>query len=212
MRSSRHLLTATLISVAAANAGCAIDAKEDTAQSPATLQGALVKMEMSSDVAVLLDEVPAGPMREAAAANIMAKPASFWTDRATRQVRLTYYRLVFRGLYYSSNWANASKQYGPLPLPDKSVWNIALTGTPHRVSAINGQNHDSIVISYKFDTMLVTDKESPGKVDPNLGTLGGTADELFTLPTDPDLLLQRTGYACMDEDEYPPGSVLEENT
>ncbi|HUS31891.1 MAG TPA: lysyl oxidase family protein [Kofleriaceae bacterium] len=176
------------------------------------LQGALVKMEMSSDVAVLLDEIPAGPMREAAVANVMAKPASFWTERAARQVRLTYYRLVFRGLYYSSDWGNASKVYGPLPLPDKSVWNVQLTGTPHRVSAINGQNHDSIVVSYKFDTMIVTDKDSPGKVDPSLATLGGTADEVFTLPTDPDLLLQRTGYACMDEEEYPPGSVFEENT
>jgi hypothetical protein len=209
----RHLAVALLASAAAGHAGCTFDpADEPSEAEPATVRGALVKMEMNSDVAVLLDEIPAGPMRDAAAADALAKPASFWIERAKRQVRLTYYRLVFRGLYYNSSWSNGTKQYGPLPLPDKSVWNLALVGTPHRVSAINGQNHDSIVISYKFDTTIVTDKDSPGKVDPALGTIGGTTDEYFDLPTDPDLLLQRTGYACMDEDEYPPGSVFEENT
>ncbi|HTM23390.1 MAG TPA: lysyl oxidase family protein, partial [Kofleriaceae bacterium] len=56
------------------------------------------------------------------------------------------------------------------------------------------------------------DADSPGVTEPALGTIGGTWDEAFNLPVDPDLLLQRTGYACMDEFEYPPGSVFEENT
>jgi hypothetical protein len=187
----------------------------DSAESELGAAGSLIKMEMSSTVGVLLDDVPAGPMREAAAANALAQPASFWTDRATRQVRLTYYRLVFRGLYYNSSWSsgNTTNQYGPLPLPDKSVWNVKLTGTPHRATIGTGTAaHDMVVVDYAFDTRLVTDLASPGKVDPNLGTIGGTTDELFTLPTDPDLLVERTGNACIDEDEYPANSYFEENS
>ncbi|HSD90862.1 MAG TPA: hypothetical protein VLB44_25230, partial [Kofleriaceae bacterium] len=104
MRPSSRLTVALLASAVASHAGgCTFDpADEPSEAEPATVRGALVKMEMNSDVAVLLDEIPAGPMREAAAADALAKPASFWIERAKRQVRLTYYRLVFRGLYYSS--------------------------------------------------------------------------------------------------------------
>src|SRR5207302_696088 len=53
---------------------------------------------------------------------------------------------------------------------------------------------------------------APSAVEPNLAKIGGSWDEPFNLPSDPELLLERTGYACMDEFEYPVGSVFEENT
>src|SRR5438876_522093 len=85
--------------------GCA---QEQTGtQAAGETTGALVHMEMSSSVAVLLDEIPVGPQREAAAAEALAQNTKFWTDRAARQVRLTYYKLVFRGQYYSADWANS---------------------------------------------------------------------------------------------------------
>ncbi|HEX7836665.1 MAG TPA: lysyl oxidase family protein [Kofleriaceae bacterium] len=171
--------------------------------------GALVRVDMSSHVAVLLDDVPVGPLREAAAANALAQPPSFWTERAAHQVRLMYYRLVFRSSYYASDPSTNPHTRGPLPLPPREVWNVALTGVPHRVTE---SEHDEIVADYAFQTYLVTDKASPGAVEPNLAAVGGTWDEPFRLPDDPDLLLERTGYACMDEFEYPPGSVFEENT
>src|SRR5260221_3018566 len=61
-------------------------------------------------------------------------------------------------------------------------------------------------------TYIVTDAASPALVEPNLASVGGTASESFKLPADPELLFERTGYACMDEAEFPPGSVFEENT
>lgn len=164
---------------------------------------------MSARVAVLLDDVPAGPLREAAASDALAESRSFWIARAARQVRLTYYRLVFRSAYYSSNGSSNPHTHGPLPLPPREVWNIALAGAPHRVT---NRKHDEVVVEYAFQTYLVTDAASPGAVEPNLDTIGGTWDERFHLPDDPDLLLERTGYACMDEFEYPRGSVFEENT
>lgn len=170
--------------------------------------GALVRMDMSSRVAVLLDDVPTGPLREAAAASALAQPPSFWTERAAHQIRLMYYRLVFRAGYYARDSSNSHTR-GPLPLPPHEVWNIALTGEPHRVT---GAQHDEITTDYTFQTYLVTDAASPGAVEPNLAAVGGTWDEPFQLPDDPDLLFERTGYACMNEFEYPPGSVFEENT
>jgi len=171
--------------------------------------GALIKMDMTSRVGVLLDDIPAGPLREQAAAVALARPADFWKARASRQVRLMYYRLVFRGLYYSSDWAETKKVRGPLPLPDQKIWNITLSGGARRDTS---GGHDIIVVDYKFDSMLVSDADSPGKTDPALANIGGVTEEAFNLPTDPDMLLERTGYACMDEEEYPVGSVFEENT
>jgi hypothetical protein len=171
--------------------------------------GALIKMQLSSQVGVLLDDIPAGPLREAAAAAALAQPAQFWTDRASRQVRLTYYKLVFRGQYYASNHSSSSNVKGPLPLPQKSVWNVALTDAPYRVTSAG---HDFVAVDYAFDTTIVSDAASPAQVEPALAAVGGTWTEQFNLPTDPDLLLERTGFACMDENEYPAGSVFEENT
>jgi hypothetical protein len=37
--------------------------------------------------------------------------------------------------------------------------------------------------------------------------VGGTWNEPYVLPIDPELLFQRTGYACMDEDSFPFNSV-----
>lgn len=169
---------------------------------PAT--GALVRMDMDSTVAVLLDEIPSGPEREAAAAHALQEDAAFWTDRAARQVKLTYYRLVFRSAYYSPH---AGK--GPLPLPAKSVWNVQLTGSPKRVSMMG---HDMVSVSYHFNTYQVTDVDSPAAVEPKLAKVKGSWSEPFKLPVDPELVLQRTGFACMDEFEYPPASAFEENT
>jgi hypothetical protein len=185
----------------------------DEIESAASADGSLIKMEMSSQVGVLLDEIPAGAQRDAAAAEALAKPSSFWIERAKRQVRLTYYRLVFRGLYYNSDWSNNGKSYGPLPLPDKAIWNVKLTGKARRATIGTGaEKHDVILIDYSWDSMIVADTVSPGKVDPNLGAVGGVATEAFTFPIDPDLIVERTRNACIDEEEYPPGSYFEENS
>ena len=174
-----------------------------------TPSGGLIGLSMDSTVGVLLDELPAGPVREAAAANALAQASNFWIARAKRQARLTSYRLVFRSQYYNSYWSNTGNIHGPLPLPPTSNWNVTVKGPAHRVKV---NSHDLVVVDYTFSSTILTDAASPGQVEQSLGTVGGTWTESFSLPIDPELLLQRTGYACMDEDEFPPGSVFEENT
>jgi hypothetical protein len=199
-------LTASAISCVSGDDGASVSSASITAA--AADPGALVRMDMSSTVGVLLDEIPAGPVREAAAAQALAASTAFWTERATRQTKLTYYRLVFRGLYYSADWSSNPHARGPLPLPPKSTWNVRLSGRPRRVSL---DGHDVVINDYTFSTHILTDFNSAGAVEPNLAAIGGTWDETFNLPVDPELILERTGYACMDEEEYPPGSVFEEN-
>jgi hypothetical protein len=183
------------------------DASRQSIAAAATADpGALISVSMSTQVGVLLDEIPAGPLRDAAAANAVAQPDSAWVDRAARQTKLAYYRLVFRGEYYP-NWKNNQK--GPLPLIDRSKWNVALTGPAQRFTTADG--HDVVARPYSFSSYIVTDTASPVVVEPNFKYVGGSWDEPFQFPIDPELLLQRTNWACMDEFEYPPNSVFEEN-
>src|SRR5438874_10983832 len=92
--------------------------------------GALVKLEMNSTVGVLLDDIPAGAVRDAAAAEILNQTNAFWTARAQTQVKLNYYRLVLRQLYWSGLWKGGAGgiNKGPLPLPPKSIWHVPSVG------------------------------------------------------------------------------------
>jgi len=173
--------------------------------------GALTQMTSNATVGVLLDEIPAGPLREAAAANALAESSDFWIARAKDQVRLMSYRLIFRSGFHKTSSGTSSDSFGPLPLPpQRDKWQVTLNGAARRDTTING--HDMVVVDYTFSSVLVTDAASPGLVDPNLPVIGGSTSEKINLPADPELLFERTGYACMDENEFPPGSVFEENT
>jgi hypothetical protein len=150
---------------------------------------------MESEVGVVLDEIPAS-MRARVAAALVQRPADFWTARAHAQLKLTIYRLVFREAFY-----NGKKS---LPLPPEPLWEIGLLGSPRR-HVVDG--HDMVSVGYAFSSVLVSDEASPGESERKLRNVGGTWEEPFVLPIDPELLLQRTGYACMDEDQFPFGSV-----
>jgi hypothetical protein len=69
-----------------------------------------------------------------------------------------------------------------------------------------------VLQDYTFHSHILSDAASPAVVEPQLAAIGGTWSEPFLLPVDPDLLLERTGYACMDEFAFPPFSVFEQNT
>ncbi len=158
--------------------------------------GALIDVTMTSQVGVLLDEVPVS-MRGRAAAAYLQQPDQFWIERAKAQVRLATYRLVFRNYFYRPGKMQ-------LPLPPESLWAIELVGPPARET---GAKHDTVVVGYRLKTTLLTTPTSPKLSEPRLGTIGGTWEEAFTFPIDPELIFQRTGYACMDEAEFPPNSV-----
>lgn len=163
--------------------------------------GALIDVTMTSQVGVLLDEIPMS-IRDRVAEALVAEPTSFWTTRATNQAKLTTYRLVFRQGYYTD--ANGNPTRGALPIPLPSAWNITLSGTPQRTMVMG---HDMVTVGYSLATTILTTYGSPAQVEPDLAKTGGTWDEPFVFPVDPELVFQRTGFACMDEEEFPPNSV-----
>ncbi len=163
--------------------------------------GALVDVSMDSTVGVLLDEIPEG-MRARVAAELIAKPRSFWKDRAQRQLALMTYRLIFRTFFYTPKKNRNPKM--ALPLPPEELRDITLRGTPVRVRTAK---HDTVQIDYRFEGTLLTDTASPGISEPRLGSVGGTWSEPAMLPVDPEMVFQRTRYACMDEADFPPNSV-----
>ena len=166
--------------------------------SSGALVGALIDVRMDSQVGVLLDELP-GSLRQRVATAMLARPASFWRARAEMQIETTAYQLSYRNAFYVNK--------GQLPLSPRQTWNITV-GTPVR-KTIDG--HDLVVAPYSMQSTLLTSLDSPAKADKALEKIGGTWNEGFVLPVDPEMLLERTGYACMDEEDFPPNSVDSEN-
>jgi len=173
--------------------------------SPAPVKdpGALIEVTTQSRVGVLLDEIPES-IRERVAEAYLKKPESFFLERAKRQLLLATYRLLFRAYFYDE--ADAKFQ---LPLPPEAVFDLKLlpdsSGRAVRRAEVEG--HDYVVADYSFKTVLVTDVNSPGISEPKLAKIGGVWPEPFSFPVDPELLIQRTGYACMDEAQFPANSV-----
>ncbi len=162
--------------------------------------GALVRVTTASEVGVLLDELPTA-MRDRVATDLLARPDEFWIERARWQLRLTSIRLVYRKYYFAEEEQDAKDA---LPLPPEEVWRITLDGEPTRTAV---GDRDYVKVAYRLESTIVTDQASPGRSEPMLDTVGGTWDEAFVFPIDPTLLFQRTGYACMSEDQFPPESV-----
>lgn len=167
-------------------------------QAPMGDRGALVAVSMESSVGVLLDELPEAE-RDRAAAQLLAADSGFWQARARMQLEAALYRLVYRQFYVEEG--------GQLPLPPKELWQIEVDA-PQR-TRIDG--HDLVVVPYRFASTLLTGAEQPGLAEARLAQEGGVHQEAFVLPADPDLLLERTGFACVNESDFPPNSVDTEN-
>ena len=160
--------------------------------------GALIKVQAGSQVGVLLDEIP-GSERNRVVNDLLSKSSEFWEGRASDQIRLMSYRLVFRDAFYEEGEGKRA-----LPLPPEEIWNIDVISPPYRTTI---QDHDIVLVNYTFTSTLLTDELSPAASEPSLGTIGGLWEEPFVLPIDPELIFQRTGFACMDENQFPPRSV-----
>lgn len=168
----------------------------DTAGDP----GALIDVVMTSRVGVVLDEFPAAT-RDRAAELFLAKPLAFWEARARRQTRMTNYRLAFRQFFHDDKLQ--------LPLPPDAGLHYEFAGDGPRRDSVDG--HDVVVIDYTLTGTLLADVASIPASEPALVAVGGTWEEPFVLPLDPEYLRQRTGYACVDEEDFPPDSSDEEN-
>ena len=163
-------------------------------------EGALVRVTMAVEVGVLLDEFPE-EMRKRVADALLAQPEDDWLARAERQVHLTRLRMNFR----DSNWPGK----GQLPLPQSELWSIALDSAGPQRRTVQG--HELVMLNYTLTTTLLSDAASVADSEPALDEVGGVWEEYFVLPADPDLLLQRTGRACLNDAGFPPNSVDSEN-
>jgi hypothetical protein len=164
--------------------------------------GALIHVTANSQVGVLLDELPES-MRERVAKALLAKPDSFYEARARQQLTLSTYRLNFRASFYEED---SGKSQLPLPPPEvQAIRFLKNKGKTAYRATVEG--HDYVLADYELDATLITDVESPGISEPALADIGGTWQEDFVFPVDPELLVQRTGFACMDEAEFPQNSV-----
>ena len=176
-------------------------AGSDTADTPGD-PGALLGLTMSSTVGVLLDELE-GEARTRAIAQLETKPDAFWEERARRQIEATGYRLVFRNLYFEPEEGK-----GILPLPPVEIWKITFKGKPE-LRTIDG--HSVYAVDYEFASTLLGPAADATRADARLTAAGTSVEESFVLPVDPEHILERTGYACMNESDFPPNSVDTEN-
>jgi hypothetical protein len=158
---------------------------------------------MESRVGILLNDIPE-EIRDRVVETLLEQPETYWQELAQRQVRLTVHRLNFRNFVYSGSGK------GQLPLPPQPLWAIELdTAGPVRQEI---EGFDLVLVDYTFSSTLLTDITSPAEAEPLLAEIDGRWDEPYVLPLAPDLLLQRTGNACVNEGGYPANSYDSENS
>ncbi|MDX1417731.1 MAG: lysyl oxidase family protein, partial [Candidatus Promineifilaceae bacterium] len=176
------------------------DSTAESTAAPDSAPGALIQVSMEGQVGVLLDEIPAA-LRDSIAEDLQERPEAYWLALAEQQVRLARNRLNFRNFVYPDK--------GQLPLAPEELWSIHLA--PSGPSRQTIQGHDLVMIDYTYDSMLLSDVDSPGQAEPALAEVGGTWQEPFVFPADPNLLIQRTDNACINEAGFPPNSFDSEN-
>ena len=135
-------------------------------------------------VGVLLDEIPSTSLN-ATLAFLKAKPDSWWIKRINKQVFYSQFRFVFRNFYYTDLVVNQ------IIVPNITQWTIAMQPPTTRV--IDG--HNLFVRDYSFTTYILGPFGNAIVSDPRLGQIGNSVSEVFNLPVDPQMLLQRSGFA-----------------
>ncbi|RIB27687.1 hypothetical protein C2G38_1723312 [Gigaspora rosea] len=164
------------------------------------VEGALIETNFKSTIGVLLDDFSENfGMREKVANYYLGKNDDFWTKKAQMQTIFTEYRQAYRTFFYSDK-----KQ---LTLPPEEVWNFKFSKA-HRAKI---DDHDYIAVDFDFYSVLVTDAKTINRSEPALNVIGGKWSDHWILPVDPEFLLQRTGYACLDENSFPKHTVESEN-
>jgi len=162
--------------------------------------GEIVQVTSNSvQVGVLLDEMP-GDVRDRFARDILSKDDGWWQKRAALQFKFTLYKLQFRYAFFAEG---SGKNQLLLPATDEAI-QVRFISAPARRTH---QGHDVISRTYTISTTLVGKTGTIALSDPNLAQINGSTVMNFWLPLDPTLVLQRTGYACMDEDQFPRNSV-----
>lgn len=169
-------------------------------------QRALVNVTAESIVGVLFDEIPI-EAHEMAKSLLDANDDDFWRHMATQQMQYTQVRLIFRPSFYEH--VEAPSKRGTLSLTLPKFFRFTFNTKPAFIT-IDG--HLLYARNYTFHNVLITDAESLAESDGRLANIGSAMTETFNLPVDPFLVLQRTGFACMSEDQWPPNSIDPETT
>ena len=135
-------------------------------------------------VGVLLDEIPSMSLN-ATLTFLTKKPDSWWIKRINKQVFLSQFRMVFRNYYYTDLVVNQ------IIVPNITQWTITMKPPTTRV--IDG--HNLLVRDYSFTTYILGPFGNAIVSDPRLYKIGNSVSEIFNLPVDPQMLLQRSGFA-----------------
>lgn len=138
-------------------------------------------------------------------AHVLAQGDEFWLARARKQMSLTKVRMTFRTAYYPTDSNGKFTRYQLYP--PYSDFDITFSGAA-RKAVIDG--HELVVREYSARAFMVGQAGNARVSDPALERVGGRVVERFVLPVDPQLLVQRTGLACMDEATFPLNSVDED--
>src|SRR5262249_18206235 len=138
--------------------------------------GALVQVDLSSQVGVVLDDLPAAK-RADVAQWLLSQGTDYWKARAIRPITMTNSRLYFPYSYVSNQ--------GALPLPDPSLWTFSF-GTARRAPYVSGKKKsvvDAVLIDYQMQSVILTDFNSPSASTGNrLNKPGDTVTMPFGLP------------------------------
>jgi hypothetical protein len=142
--------------------------------------GALVSVGFTGLVGFNLDEIPSYLMDESLDFIFNKVNDAQWKQRAIMQISATTNFQVF----------GSERQ---LTIPPKPLWQIELTSEAFKIKI---ENHQYVARMYHFNSMLVGPANGLNASQPMLTEIGGTFIQSFTVPIDPEHLLQRTGFAC----------------
>jgi hypothetical protein len=164
------------------------------------IEGALVATYFTGMVGFNLDEIPDYAIVASKAYIMNDVTMEQWEKRASLQISHTLYRQVFRVYFHSPKLQ--------LTLPPREVWKINFTSSPYEKVI---QGHPHIVRDYSFYSVVVGPSLNLNLSEPLLDTVGGKWNDTFLVPTDPEHVFQRSGYACADEASFSFDTVNSEN-
>ena len=175
----------------------AIDCPEVAIRTSSPDPGALIGFSVQLLPGKSLEGFPRGPERDRAASVIINKSNLYWDNITLEQAKYGAYELNYNVALMG--FGDRSVEGGQLPLPPPEIMKIRYLGPAHR-RTIKGL--DMVVRKALVMVDIVTDTESPVQSRIVLGTVGGIASVPIDVPIDGQILIQKSGAACMADFNY----------
>ena len=167
---------------------------------PGRKKGDLIQVTTSSTIGFNIDDIT-NDLRDSVVDSLTKLDDEYWINRVNKQISLTWYRLIFRRIFY--------EELRSLAIPTSEYYEISFSSAP-QLGTFDG--HLVVYRNYTFKTYIIGKEDSAEVSDPKFKEIGGIVEEDYILPVDPTLVFQNTDFACMDEDQFPVGSVDAEST